>query len=90
MDENGKRKRATISDHIHAISQDQVSREDQLEFKLKIDGDQLDDLMIQFPPEMDENWVRYGLAKLGQISRLPNWQKIVVLCVHNTTSALNS
>ena len=46
--------------------------------------------MIQFPREMDENWVRYGLAKLGQISRLPNWQKIVVLCVHNTTSALNS
>ena len=46
--------------------------------------------MIQFPPEMDENWVRYGLAKLGQISKLPNWQKIVVLCVHNTTSALNS
>ena len=46
--------------------------------------------VIQFPPEMDENWVRYGLAKLGQISRLPNWQKIVVLCVHNTTSALNS
>ena len=47
-------------------------------------------LVIQFPPEMDENWVRYGLAKLGQISKLPNWQKIVVLCVHNTTSALNS
>ena len=47
-------------------------------------------ILIQFPPEMDENWVRYGLAKLGQISRLPNWQKIVVLCVHNTTSALNS
>ena len=46
--------------------------------------------MIQFPPEMDKNWVRYGLAKLGQISKLPNWQKIVVLCVHNTTSALNS
>ena len=49
-----------------------------------------DEKMIQFPPEMDENWVRYGLAKLGQISKLPNWQKIVVLCVHNTTSALNS
>ena len=46
--------------------------------------------VIQFPPEIDENWVRYGLAKLGQISKLPNWQKIVVLCVHNTTSALNS
>ena len=47
-------------------------------------------ILIQFPPEMDENWVRYGLAKFGQISKLPNWQKIVVLCVHNTTSALNS
>ena len=43
MDENGERKRATISDHINAISQDQVSREDPLSFKLKIDGDQLDD-----------------------------------------------
>ena len=42
MDENGKRKRATISDHVH---QDQVSREDQLRFKCKIDGDQLDDLI---------------------------------------------
>ena len=38
-------KRATISDHINTISQDQVSREDQLRFKLKIDGDQLDDLI---------------------------------------------
>ena len=46
--------------------------------------------VMQFPPEMDENWVRYGLAKLGQISKFPNRQKIVVLCIHNTTSALNS
>ena len=45
MDENGERKRAAISDQIHAICQDQVSREDQLRFKLKIDGDQLDDLI---------------------------------------------
>ena len=45
MDENGERKRATISDHVNTISQDQVSREDQLRFKLKIDGDQLDDLV---------------------------------------------
>ena len=45
MDENGERKRATISDHVNAICQDQVSREDQLRFKLKIDGDQLDDLI---------------------------------------------
>ena len=33
MDENGERKRATISEHV----------KDQLRFKLKIDGDQLDD-----------------------------------------------
>ena len=45
MDENGERKRATVSDHVNTISQDQVSREDQLRFKLKIDGDQLDDLI---------------------------------------------
>ena len=45
MDENEERKRNTISDHINTISQDQVSREDQLRFKLKIDGDQLDDLI---------------------------------------------
>ena len=45
MDENGERKRVTISDHVNTISQDQVSREDQLRFKLKIYGDQLDDLI---------------------------------------------
>ena len=43
MDENGERKRATISEHDKDLYQDQVSREDQLRFKLKIDGDQLDD-----------------------------------------------
>ena len=45
MDENGERKRAAISDHVSTISQDQESREDQLRFKPKIDGDQLDDLI---------------------------------------------
>ena len=44
MDENGERKRATISEHVNDLCQKQVSREDQLRFKLKIDGDQLDDL----------------------------------------------
>ena len=39
MDENGERKRATISEHVKALCQQQVSREDQLRFKLKIDGD---------------------------------------------------
>ena len=46
------------------------------------------DTLIQFPPEMDENWVRYGLAKLGQISRT-KLADDAVLCVHNTASALN-
>ena len=45
MDENGERKRATISEHVKDLCQQQVSREDQLRFKLKIDGDQFDDLI---------------------------------------------
>ena len=44
-DENGERKRATISENVKDLYQQQVSREDQLRFKLKIDGDQLDDLI---------------------------------------------
>ena len=44
MDENGERKRATISEHVNIIYQDLVSREDQCRLNLKIDGDQLDDL----------------------------------------------
>ena len=43
--------------------------------------------MIQFTPKMDENCWRYG-GKLVTRNK-PNWQRIVVLCVHNTTSALN-
>ena len=45
-------------------------------------------LLIQFPPEMDENWVRYGLAKLRQISRSPNWQRML-FCAY-TTQLLHS
>ena len=45
MDEKGERKRATISEHVKDLCQQQVSREDQLRFKLKIDADQLDDLI---------------------------------------------
>ena len=44
--------------------------------------------VIQFPPEMDKNWVRYGIAKLGQISRLPNWQRML-FCAY-TTQLLHS
>ena len=41
MDENGDRKRATISEHVKDLYQQQVSRVDQLRFKLKVDGDHL-------------------------------------------------
>ena len=45
MDENGERKRATIYENVKDLCQQQVSREDQLRFKLRIVGDQLDDLI---------------------------------------------
>ena len=45
MDENGERKRATIYENVKDLCQQQGSTEDQLRFKLKIDGDQLDDLI---------------------------------------------
>ena len=45
MDENGEKKRATLSDHVHTLDQAQVSREDKLRFILKVDGEQLDDLI---------------------------------------------
>ena len=34
-----------MSDHVHTLDQTQPSREDQLRFKLKVDGEQLDDLI---------------------------------------------
>ena len=45
MDENGERKKDISFEQVNIISQDQVSREDQLRFKQEIDGDQLDDLI---------------------------------------------
>ena len=45
VNENGERKRATIYENVKDLCQQQVSREDQLRFKLKIVGDQLDDLI---------------------------------------------
>ena len=57
-------------------------------FKVKRNGVYRARLVIQFPPEMDENWVRYGLAKLGQISELPNWQRML-FCAY-TTQLLHS
>ena len=43
MDENGEMKRTTVSEYVNDLYQVQVSTEDQLSFKLKTDGDLLDD-----------------------------------------------
>ena len=69
MDEDGERKRLTISEHVNIISQDQVSREYQLRFKLKIDGDHLDDhisynqLMEYLEDNTDTGQLENGLYK---------------------------
>ena len=66
----GERKRATISEHVKDLCQQQVSREDQLRFKLKIDGDQLDDLisynqlMEYLEDKTDTGPVENGLHRL--------------------------
>ena len=62
MDENGERKRATISEHVNNLCQEQVSREDQLRFKLKIDGDQFDDL-ISYNQPMEDRLYRFKCIK---------------------------
>ena len=73
-------------DPIRSTYADVVSRES---VQIALTYTALNDLdVIQFPPEMDENWVRYGLAKLGQISELPNWQ-MMLFCAY-TTQLLHS
>ena len=57
--------------------------------KYEISQQVTDLLLIQFPPKMDEDWLRYELLNLGQIYET-KLAEDVVLCVHNTTSALNS
>ena len=78
------KKNFTNNDYLRAVR----ARELQVMVGRPLDKDFIKILMIQFPPEMDENWVRYGLAKLGQISRT-KLAEDAVLCVHNTASALN-
>ena len=66
MDENGERKRATISEHVNDLYKAQVSREDQLRFKLKTDGDQLDDLISHNQlMEYLEDWTYTGPLEDG-------------------------
>ena len=45
IDENGETKQASISDHVHSVDQTQAFREDQVRFKLKVDGEQLNYLI---------------------------------------------
>ena len=74
MDENRERKRVTISDQVHILDQTQASREDQLRFKLKVDGEQLDDLisynqlMEYLEDTLDTGQTEDGLYKLGPYS----------------------
>ena len=57
-DENGERKRATTCDQVHTLDHAQVSREDKLRFKLKIERDQLDDHISynQLMENLEENF----------------------------------
>ena len=48
MDENGERKRDTISDHIHNLGQAQASTEGKLRFILKVDGELMEYLEDNF------------------------------------------
>ena len=69
---------AAKSQQVHTHQSDQSTA----------DTTKVETTLIQFPPEMDENWVRYGLTKLGQISKLPNWQRML-FCAY-TTQLLHS
>ena len=77
-----------FEDSIHAQTELQTLGVSKLSSIMLIAHSLVIPVMIQFPPEMDENWVRYGLAKLGQISRLPNWQRML-FCAY-TTQLLHS
>ena len=50
MDENGDRRWATISDHVQTLDHTQVSQENQHTLILKVDGEQLDDLISYNQP----------------------------------------
>ena len=73
MDENGERKRTTISEYVNDLYQVQVSREDQLRFKLKTDGDQLDDpislhqLMAYLDDRTDTGLLEDGFYRFNSI-----------------------
>ena len=66
MDENGERKQGTISDHVQNLHQTQDSRENQLRFKLRVDGKQLDGLISYNQlMEYEENTLDTGPTEDG-------------------------
>ena len=73
MDENGDRKQTTISDHVQTLDHTQDSRENQLWFKLKVDGEQLDDpifynqLIEYLEDTLDTGQTEDGLYKFKSI-----------------------
>ena len=73
MDENVERKRATISDHVHTLDKTQASRQEQLRFKLKVGGEQLDDLisynqlMENLESTLDTGQTEDGLCRFKSI-----------------------
>ena len=98
-EENGERHRAKVTRKVvEIIDQEDGKRVENINIILDIGNGKVEELisynqllehLIQFPPEMDENWLRYELLNLGQISRT-KLAEDAVLCVHNTASALNS
>ena len=73
LDKNGERKQTTMSDHVHTLDQTQASEEDQLRLKLKVDGEQLDDLisynqLIEYSEDtQDTRQTEDGLYKFKSI-----------------------
>ena len=83
MDENGERKRATISEHVKG----------QVRFKLKIDGDQLDDLYPNHVNESLLSEVDWGAHNPdADDPRTTHWRVNSVLChlCSSTTMVSNS
>ena len=85
VDENGERKRANISEHVKDLCQQQVPRKDQLRFKLKIDGDQLDDLisynqLMEYLEDkadtgpLEDGFYRFNASKIIKDHILPQTQ----------------
>ena len=70
---NRDKRQDTISEHVYVLDQTQASREDQLRLKLKVDGEQLDDLISYYQLKenledtLDTEQTEDGLYKFNSI-----------------------